>query len=125
MTKFDTTDRQANKPGAASSAPKHAAPGGYQSTSHGPDYHQNDKHLTQYGMRSDQAGEAAAPRGSEQAAGSVEAFDDEYRIREQRDHRPRSIPTGVPDAEGGTSGQAAKDASAPTAANALPSTPGK
>ncbi|MGP1683754.1 MAG: hypothetical protein ACTS8S_15660, partial [Giesbergeria sp.] len=59
------------------------------------------------------------------AAGGVEAFDDEYRIREQRDHRPRSIPTGVPDAEGGVSGRSAEDASRPTAANARPSRPGK
>ena len=126
MTNFDTTDRHAHPSQPASGAPKHAAPGGYQNTSHGPDYHVGENHLTQYGMRSDQPGEAVASLDSDHgAAGSVEAFDDEFRIREERDHRPRSIPTGVPDGEGGASNQAAHDASAPTSANARPSTPGK
>lgn len=56
-------------------------------------------HLAQYGMRPDRAVGVVEPVETEAAeVDGVKAFDDEYAVREARDHRPRSIPAGVQDA---------------------------
>lgn len=102
MENNDVDPRQQAHHGADNKepVPQHASPGGYSRTSHGPDYHAAEgEHFGQYGMRKDPGGnhsdqKQADNRSSEQPQG-VEAFDEEYRTREARDSRPRSIPTGL------------------------------
>ncbi len=116
MTKFDSTDRHPGKREPTADAPTHAAPGGFQSTTHGPDYHADGaQHLAQYGMRSDVANKATPAAGSEHVTDGVEAFDEEFQIREARDHRPRTLPNGVAGGQAVSDEEAPKsDASAPT-----------
>lgn len=64
----------------------------------------------QYGMRADAGGGHGSDHG---AASDHESFDGEYRTREMRDHRARSIPTGLSDAPEAPATDISSDAAKP------------
>ena len=100
---FEHRERATRGPNSDDRETRNAAPHGDSRAVNGSDQQQaGDEHYAQYGMRGGRNNDQGSDKerggyGSAARNGGVEAFDEEYRTREARDKRPRSIPTGVAD----------------------------